>query len=71
MERIFNDKKIDKNNFYRNKKLINVDDIDINKILISKKKPYGWKKKSFKCFIGYNDNYDIRPLCIKLPQMIG
>ena len=41
MERIFNDKKIDKNNFYRNKKLINVDDIDINKILISKKKPYG------------------------------
>ena len=41
MERIFNDKKINKNNFYRNKKLINVDDIDINKILISKKKPYG------------------------------
>ena len=29
------------------------------------------EKNSFKCFIGYNDNYDIRPLCIKLPQMIG
>ena len=29
------------------------------------------KKSSFKYFIGYNDNDDIRPLCIKLPQMIG
>ena len=29
------------------------------------------KKYSFKYFIGYNDNDDIRPLCIKLPQMIG
>ena len=25
---------------------------------------------SFKCFIGYNDNDDIRPLCKKLPHMI-
>ena len=29
------------------------------------------KKKSFKYFIGYNDNNDIRPLCVKPPQMIG
>ena len=28
------------------------------------------KKSSFKYFIGYN-NDDNRPLCIKLPQMIG
>ena len=27
-------------------------------------------KSSFKCFIGYNDNDDIRPLCKKLPHMI-
>ena len=39
-------------------------------MLVSKKEPYG-KKSSFKYFIGYNDNDDIRPLCIKLPQMIG
>ena len=25
----------------------------------------------FKYFIGYSDNYVIKPLCIKLPQMIG
>ena len=28
------------------------------------------KKSSFKYFIGYNDDDYIRPLCIKLPQMI-
>ena len=47
-----------------------IDDIDINKILISKEKSYR-TKNSFKCFIGYDDNDIIRPLCMKLPQMIG
>ena len=36
----FDDKKINKSNFYRNKKLFNIDDIDANKILVSKKEPY-------------------------------
>ena len=47
-----------------------IDDIDVNKILVSIKESCG-KKKSLKCFIGYNDDNVIRPLCIKLPQMIG
>ena len=38
--------------------------------MVSKEEPYG-TKNSFKYFIGYNDNDVIRPLCIKLPQMIG
>ena len=33
----FNDKKIRKSTFYNNKKINNIEDIDINKILISKK----------------------------------
>ena len=37
---------------------------------ISKEGPYG-SKSSSKYFIGYNDNDVIRPLCMKLPQMIG
>ena len=45
------------------------DVIDVNKILVFKEEPYG-KKNSFKYLIGYNDNDVIRPLCIKLPQMI-
>ena len=54
----------------KSKKVIKIDNIDVNKILVSKKKPYG-SKNSFKYFIGYNDDDFIRPLRIKLPQMIG
>ena len=66
----FGDKKIKKSDFYKNKKVTKIDDIDVNKILVSKEEPYG-TKNSFKYFIGYNDNDVIRPLCMKLPQMIG
>ena len=48
----------------------NIDGIDVNSILVSKKEPYG-TKNSYKYFIGYNDNDNIRPLCIRLPQMTG
>ena len=33
----FDDKKIEKNDFYKNKKMFNIDDTDVNKILVSKK----------------------------------
>ena len=52
----------------KRKKIFNIDDIDVNKILVSKKEQYG-KNNSFKYFIGYNDNDIIRPLFVKLPQM--
>ena len=67
---IFDDKKINKSNFYENKKLFYIYDIEVDKILISKKWHYG-KKTWFKYFLGYNDVDVIRPLCIKLPQMVG
>ena len=66
----FDDKKVKKSDFYENKKVIKIDDIDFNKTLVSKEEPYG-TKNSFKCFIGYNDNDVIRPLCVKLSQMTG
>ena len=34
---IFDDKKMNKSNFYRNKKLFKIDNIDVDKILVSKK----------------------------------
>ena len=68
---VFDDTKIIKSIFYKNKKLFNRYDIEVDKILISKKEPYG-KKSSFKYFLGYNDDDDlIRALCIKFPQMVG
>ena len=63
--------KCQKGNFYnKNKKIFNIDDTDVNKILISKKEQYG-KYNSSKYFIGYNDNSVIRPLYLFLPQTIG
>ena len=61
----FNNKKIKKSDFYKNKKISNKDDIEVNKILVSKKETYG-KYNSFKYFIGYNDNNVIRPLYLGL-----
>ena len=46
----FEDKKISKSNFYKNKKLFNIHDFDVNKILVSKKESNG-KKDSLKYFI--------------------
>ena len=62
------DKKIEKTDFYKNKEIFNIDDIDVNKILVSKKKPYG-KYNALKYFIGYNGNDIIRPLCSRLSNM--
>ena len=65
----FDNKKIKKSDFYnKNKKIFNIDDIDVNKILVSKKVQYG-KYNSFKYFIRYNDNDVIRPLYLGFSQM--
>ena len=67
----FDDKKIKKSDFYnKNKKIFNINDIDVNKILVSKKEKYG-KYNSFKYFIGYNENDVIKPLYLELSQMNG
>ena len=66
----FDDKQIKKSEFYKNKKVFQIDYIGANKVLVSKKEPYG-TRNSFKYFSGYNDNDVIRPLCVRLPQMTG
>ena len=44
-----------------------INDIDINKIVVSNKLPFG--KKDLIYFIGYLDVEKIRPLCIFCPKM--
>ena len=46
----FGDKKINKSNFYKNRKLFNIDDTDVNK-LISKKESFG-KKSHLNTLLG-------------------
>ena len=67
----FDNKNILKSDFYnKNKTIFNIDDIDVNKILVSKKEIY-CKHNSFKYLIGYNDNNVIRPLYLFLSQTTG
>ena len=47
----FDNEKIKKSDFYKNKKIFNIDNIDVNKILVSKKERYD-KYSSFKYLIG-------------------
>ena len=52
----FNNKKIKKSDFYnKNRKIFNIDYIDVNKMLVSKKEQYG-ENNSLIFVIGYNDN---------------
>ena len=66
----FGDKKVTKSDVYKkDTKLFKIDGIGVDKILISKKEIYG-QNKSYKYFKGYNDNDEIIPLIIRLPQII-
>ena len=40
----FDNKKINKSNFYNNRKLFNLNDIEVNKILVSKERMIWYKK---------------------------
>ena len=40
----FDNKEIEKIDFYKNKKLLQINDIDVNNILLSKKEPYHKKE---------------------------
>ena len=48
----FGDQKMNKKDFYNNKKQFNIEDIDINKILISR--PETYENSMRKYIIGYN-----------------
>ena len=65
----FDDKKIKESDFYENKKAFQIEDIDINKILVSKIEPYD-TTNALKYFIGYNNDV-VRLLFVRLPQMTG
>ena len=67
----FNNNKIKRSYFYnKNNKTFNTNNIDANKILVSKKETYS-KYNSLKYFIGYNDNDVIRPLYLYISQTTG
>ena len=66
----FSNKNIKKKWLLQYRKIFNISNIDVNKILVSEMEQYG-KYNSFKYFIGYNDNDVIRPLYLFLLQTTG
>ena len=62
----FDDFEIQKYKFHQIESHISINDIGINKIVVSNKLPFG--KQDFIYFIGYNDDKKIRPICIFFPK---
>ena len=65
----FEDKEVDKKEFYSAKQAISLDFVDLDKIFISSK----WKinETTYKYLCGYLNDDVIQPLCVILPQMHG
>ena len=65
----FDDKEINKKEFYSSKKAILLDSVDLNKIVVLNK----WKinDTTYKYLCGYLNNDTIQTLCVILPQMNG
>ena len=53
--------------FHHYKNPILIKDIDINKIVVSNKFPFG--KQDVRYFTGYKDNKEIKQLCIFFPEI--
>ena len=62
------DTEIEVYKFHQSESPISINDIDINKIVVPNKLPFG--KQDIKYFIGYKDSEKIRTLCAFCPQMI-
>ena len=67
---IFGEDCINKNGFHKDKRPINIDEVDIRRIVLSRINSYG-NKGSFKYYIGYIHKGEVfpKPLCIKLPKI--
>ena len=65
----FNNIRPNKKEFHKSKQPIDLMSVNVNQIAISDK--FKHSDEGFKCFIGYQDNEIVKPLCITLPQMSG
>ena len=65
----FNNIRVNKKEFHKSKKGIDLDLINVDQILLSDK--FKHSDEGFKCFIGYQEDEIAKPLCVILPQMMG
>ena len=60
---------LNKKEFHKSKQPIDLMSVNVDQIVVSA--IFKHSDKGFKCFIGYQDNEIVKPLCIILPQMSG
>ena len=65
----FNNIKLNKKEFHKSNKLIDLFSVDLDQIVVSEK--FKHNDEGFKYFIGYQKGDIVKPLCIILPQMNG
>ena len=65
----FNNVKVNKKEFHRGKKAIDLDLADTGKTVVSDR--FKHSEEGSKYFIGYQEDEIVKPLCIILPQMNG
>ena len=65
----FGNKEVNKKEFYSSKQALSLDSVDLNKIVVSKKRKIN--VTTYKHICGYLNNDTIQPLCVILPQMDG
>ena len=65
----FNNIKVNKKEFHRSQKAIDLDLVDTGKIVVSDR--FKHSEEGSKYFIGYQEDEIVKPLCIILPQMNG
>ena len=65
----FNNIRVNKKKFLKSKQSIDVRSVNVDQIVISDK--FKHNNEGFKYFIGYQEDENVKPLCIILPQMSG
>ena len=65
----FNNIRLNKNEFQKSKKSIELMSVVVDQIVVSDK--FKHNNEGFKFFIGYREGEIVKPLCILLPQTSG
>ena len=65
----FNNIRLNKNEFHKSKKSIELMSVVVDQIVVSDK--FKHNNEGFKFFIGYREGEILKPLCILLPQTSG
>ena len=60
---------VNKKEFHKSKQPIDLMSVNVDQIVVFA--TFKHSDKGFKCFIGYQDNEIVKPLCIILPQISG